>query len=45
MQNGLVRMMQVFDNYPDQPEAYEAMNVLLKNHVELDNMRAGAGGL
>ena len=41
MQNGLVRMMQVFNNYPDQPEAYEAMNILLKNNVELDNMARG----
>ena len=38
MQNGLVRMMQIFNNYPNQPEAYEAMNVLLQNHVELDNI-------
>ena len=38
MQNGLVRMMQIFNNYPHQPEAYEAMNVLLQNNVELDNI-------
>lgn len=38
MQNGLVRMMQIFNNYPTQPEAYEAMQVLLQNNVELDNV-------
>jgi tetratricopeptide (TPR) repeat protein len=41
MQNGLVRMMQVFNNYPDRPEAYQAMNILLRNNVELDNIARG----
>jgi TolA-binding protein len=40
-QNGLVRMMQVFKDYPDRPEAYQAMTVLLENNVELDELLRG----
>ncbi len=41
LQNGLVRMMQVFTDYPDRPEAYQAMNVLLQNNVTLDELARG----
>ncbi|HVU13476.1 MAG TPA: tetratricopeptide repeat protein [Phototrophicaceae bacterium] len=41
LQNGLVRMAQVFSSYPDQPEAYQAMNILLQNNVGLDNLIMG----
>jgi soluble lytic murein transglycosylase len=41
MQNGLVRMMQVFTGYPDRPEAYQAMKTLLDNDVALDSLAQG----
>ncbi|MCC6804416.1 MAG: tetratricopeptide repeat protein, partial [Anaerolineae bacterium] len=40
-QNGLVRMMQVFTNYPDRPEAYQAMTILLDHGVTLDDLQRG----
>ncbi|MEP7292938.1 MAG: tetratricopeptide repeat protein, partial [Chloroflexota bacterium] len=40
-QAGLVRMNQVFTSYAEQPEAYEAMRVLLENGVELEAMARG----
>ncbi len=40
-QNGLVRMMQVFTGYPDRPEAYQAMQILLENKMELDALARG----
>lgn len=40
-QNGLVRMMQVFTNYPDRPEAYQAMTVLLDHNVAVDDLQRG----
>ena len=45
LQNGLVRMMQVFTDYPDRPEAYQAMNVLLSNSVDARRSGARAGQL
>lgn len=41
MQDGLVRMMQVFTGYPDRPEAYQAMQTLLENKMELDAQAQG----
>ncbi len=41
LQNGLVRMMQVFTTYPDRPEAYQAMQVLEQNGVTLDDDARG----
>ncbi len=41
LQNGLVRLAQVFSKYPDQPEAYQAMTILLQNNVGLDNLTMG----
>ena len=41
LQNGLARMMGVFNDYPDRPEAYQALNVLLQNGVAVDNLARG----
>ncbi len=40
-QTGLTRMAQVFNNYPDRPEAYQAMQVLTDHGVELDELDIG----
>jgi soluble lytic murein transglycosylase len=40
-ENGLTRMQAVFEDYADTPAAYDAMQVLLANGVELDNFSVG----
>lgn len=41
VQGGLVRMNQIFINYSEQPQAYEAMTILLANNVNLDDFARG----
>jgi soluble lytic murein transglycosylase len=38
---GLRRYRQVFQNYPEQPQAYQAMNVLIENGVTVDQYQRG----
>lgn len=38
---GLSRMQRIFNNYPAQPAAYEAMNILIANGRELDAYQRG----
>lgn len=40
-ENGLARMRMVFDTYVSTPQAYDAMQVLLANGVELDQLQQG----
>lgn len=41
LENGLARMLAIFETYPDRPEAYRAMNILLANGRELDQFAMG----
>jgi len=38
---GLIRMTQVFNDYPDTPQAYSAMQILLQNAQTLNNYQRG----
>ncbi len=40
-QTGLTRMAQVFNDYPDRPEAYQAMQVLTDHGIELNGLDVG----
>lgn len=41
VQSGLVRLNQIFVNYPEQPQAYEAMVTLLAYDVQLEPLARG----
>ncbi len=41
LENGLARMQAIFETYPDRPEGYQAMKILLTNGRELDNFAVG----
>jgi len=41
LENGLARMQQIFETFPDRPEAYQAMNILLANERVLDGFAVG----
>ncbi len=40
-QDGLTRMAQVFNDYPDRPEAYQAMQALTEHGIELNQLDVG----
>ncbi len=41
MARGTIRMTQVFDQYPESPQAYRAMQILTQNGQPLNNYRRG----
>ncbi|MBI5669492.1 MAG: tetratricopeptide repeat protein [Chloroflexi bacterium] len=40
-ENALARLQAIFENYPDTPQAYQAMQLLTENGVELDDYAKG----